>query len=199
MATHSSILAWRIPWTEELGGLQPMGSQSQTPLKRLSMYICNGVGKAWARKGLVGAQGFSMATINVAPYPSAHLCVHLQQQWAGPASGTHTVWGLSLALCELLSLGSGQPRSSRNLVTLSNSQPMRTIGKNVSFLLLWLENSKACCTHFLRGPPGREPQRLHPLLALSSLSLVPISSLLIYVLVSESALGGAKLIQPVTR
>ena len=27
MATHSSIRAWRIPWTEELGGLQSMGSQ----------------------------------------------------------------------------------------------------------------------------------------------------------------------------
>ena len=26
MATHSSILAWRIPWTEETGGLQSMGS-----------------------------------------------------------------------------------------------------------------------------------------------------------------------------
>jgi len=26
-ATHSSILAWRIPWTEESGGLQSMGSQ----------------------------------------------------------------------------------------------------------------------------------------------------------------------------
>ena len=26
MATHSSILAWRIPWTEEPGGLQFMGS-----------------------------------------------------------------------------------------------------------------------------------------------------------------------------
>ena len=25
MSTHSSILAWRIPWTEELGGLQSMG------------------------------------------------------------------------------------------------------------------------------------------------------------------------------
>ena len=25
MATHSSILAWRIPWTEEPGGLQSMG------------------------------------------------------------------------------------------------------------------------------------------------------------------------------
>ena len=27
MATHSSVLAWRIPWTEEPGGLQSMGSQ----------------------------------------------------------------------------------------------------------------------------------------------------------------------------
>ena len=27
MATHSSILAWEIPWTEESGGLQSMGSQ----------------------------------------------------------------------------------------------------------------------------------------------------------------------------
>ena len=27
MAIHSSILAWRIPWTEELGGLQSKGSQ----------------------------------------------------------------------------------------------------------------------------------------------------------------------------
>ena len=30
MATHCSILAWRIPWTEEHGGLQSMGSQSWT-------------------------------------------------------------------------------------------------------------------------------------------------------------------------
>ena len=27
MATHSSILAWRVPWTEEPGRLQPTGSQ----------------------------------------------------------------------------------------------------------------------------------------------------------------------------
>ena len=27
MATHSIILAWRIPWTEEPGGLKSMGSQ----------------------------------------------------------------------------------------------------------------------------------------------------------------------------
>ena len=36
-ATHSSILAWRIPWTEEPSGLLSIGSQSQTQLKRLSM------------------------------------------------------------------------------------------------------------------------------------------------------------------
>ena len=32
MATHSSVLAWRIPWMEEPGGLQSTGSQSQTRL-----------------------------------------------------------------------------------------------------------------------------------------------------------------------
>ena len=30
MATHSSILAWEIPWIEESGGLQPMGSQEDS-------------------------------------------------------------------------------------------------------------------------------------------------------------------------
>ena len=34
-ATHSSIIAWEIPWIEEPGGLQSMGLQSQT---QLSMY-----------------------------------------------------------------------------------------------------------------------------------------------------------------
>ena len=32
MATHSSILAWEMPWTEEPGRLQSMGLQSQTQL-----------------------------------------------------------------------------------------------------------------------------------------------------------------------
>ena len=37
LATHSSILAWRIPWTEEPGRLQIIQFKSQTQLKRLSM------------------------------------------------------------------------------------------------------------------------------------------------------------------
>ena len=34
MATHSSILAWKIPWTEEPGRLQSMGLQSRTQLSK---------------------------------------------------------------------------------------------------------------------------------------------------------------------
>ena len=44
MATHSSILAWRFPWTEERGGLQSMGSQSRTGL---------GNSTRWGKRDLV--------------------------------------------------------------------------------------------------------------------------------------------------
>ena len=38
MVAHSNILAWRIPWTEDLGRLQSMGvTKSQTQLKQLNM------------------------------------------------------------------------------------------------------------------------------------------------------------------
>ena len=40
MATHSSILAWRIPWTEELGGLQSTGCKESDTTERLHfLYI----------------------------------------------------------------------------------------------------------------------------------------------------------------
>ena len=38
MATHSSILAWRIPWTEEPGRIQSMGLQESDMTKRLSTH-----------------------------------------------------------------------------------------------------------------------------------------------------------------
>ena len=47
MATHSSILAWRIPWTEGPGGLQSMGSQrvGQTdPFMDHSLVMAKGLG-----------------------------------------------------------------------------------------------------------------------------------------------------------
>ena len=55
MATHSSILAWRIPWTEEPGGLQSIGWQR--------------VGHDWAHTHLGLAQGLRVVNIVVAQYP----------------------------------------------------------------------------------------------------------------------------------
>ena len=37
MATHSSIPAWEIPWTEEPGGLQSLGSKKKKSQTRLSI------------------------------------------------------------------------------------------------------------------------------------------------------------------
>ena len=46
MATHSSILAWRIPWTEEPGWLQPMRLQNRTRLSDIhKQHIHNNKGK----------------------------------------------------------------------------------------------------------------------------------------------------------
>ena len=39
MATHSSILAWKIPWTEELGGLQSMGGKESDTTERLHFHF----------------------------------------------------------------------------------------------------------------------------------------------------------------
>ena len=48
MATHSSTLAWKIPWTEEPGGLQSMGSLRSDMTERLHFHFslsCIGEGK----------------------------------------------------------------------------------------------------------------------------------------------------------
>ena len=39
MATHSSILAWRIPWTEELAGYSPWGYKELDTSERLTLTI----------------------------------------------------------------------------------------------------------------------------------------------------------------
>ena len=41
MATHSSILAWRIPWMKELGGLQSMGRKESDMTERLHFHFHN--------------------------------------------------------------------------------------------------------------------------------------------------------------
>ena len=49
MATHSSILAWEIPWTEEPGGLQSMRLQSDTTKHTHAFFSCSKIcaGDSW--------------------------------------------------------------------------------------------------------------------------------------------------------
>ena len=67
MATHASILAWRIPWTEKPSGLQSMGSQR--------------VGHDWARRQATNVQhtwpqlGFQILIINSAPMQPNRFCL----------------------------------------------------------------------------------------------------------------------------
>ena len=51
MATHSSILAWEIPWTEEPGGLQSMGQQqSRARLSDLTTTIAKATSNTFLKE-----------------------------------------------------------------------------------------------------------------------------------------------------
>ena len=60
VATHSSILAWRIPWTEEPGGLPSMGSQRMNMTEQL---LLNQVGEGQVLWRLALIQLTSFVTI----------------------------------------------------------------------------------------------------------------------------------------
>ena len=116
MATNSSTLAWRIPWTEEPGGLQSVGSQRvghdwATSLHFTSAFfivqlsqLCITTGKtiAWARWNFVGkvtSLFFNMLSrLVIAFLPrSKHLLIHgcnHHLQWYMGAISKMTEWSL---------------------------------------------------------------------------------------------------------
>ena len=63
MATHSSILAWRIPWTEEPGGLQARGHKESDRTEYLSMHIHH----IWSLLLLLLLSRFSRVRLCVTP------------------------------------------------------------------------------------------------------------------------------------
>ena len=90
MAAHSSILAWRIPWTEEPSRLQSMGSQSRTRLKWLntqhssfgSLGIGNKILDIWGNVGRM----YSILTVSENEiYKSTHS--PRKPCWVSPVSG----------------------------------------------------------------------------------------------------------------
>ena len=53
MATHSSVLAWRIPWTEEPGGYSPRGRKESDTTERLSAHTHPTVPAVFVEKTLI--------------------------------------------------------------------------------------------------------------------------------------------------
>ena len=79
-ATHSSILAWEIPWTEEPGGLQSMGVSKESDMTEwLSRHTCTSVGVTiWHRKILGEERGtFLRHCWTQEPIPHHHLLIGL--------------------------------------------------------------------------------------------------------------------------
>ena len=126
MATHSSILAWRIPWTEGPGRLQSVGSQrvghnwaTSTPTKKwmvgLTSFYFKSQGKGGFKVGALGTSG-------------AHLgwCGVLASSWrsqgsfgqrAGQASELQFLCSLRLrGIIRLLASGSSKGRLRSRLV-----------------------------------------------------------------------------------
>ena len=90
METHSRILAWRIPWTEEPGGLQSMGSQR--------------MGHSWAqqREKLRGKGARIRGTLSVA-YAAYHFLIQ-SKSWKQKATHAWSpfLWHWNLKLRRLL-------------------------------------------------------------------------------------------------
>ena len=69
MATHSNILAWRIPWTEEPGGYSPWGRKESDMTKRLRFvsltFGCCRQSWALVKAGFQGCTVFSTAGVKI--------------------------------------------------------------------------------------------------------------------------------------
>ena len=65
MATHSDILAWKIPWTEKPHGLQPLGSQESDMTEQLSTHTYSNSKKKKTDLGKISQNHFLLQQKNV--------------------------------------------------------------------------------------------------------------------------------------
>ena len=122
MATHSSILVWRIPWTEEPGGLQSIGFQSRTRVKWLSMHalwLCIHVQCFW--------WWFSREVVSNSCDPV---------DYSLPCSSVHGI--LQARILEWVAIsfsrGSCQPRNWSRVSFIAGRWPTELWGKPTMFL-----------------------------------------------------------------
>ena len=110
MATHSSSLPWRIPWTEEPGGLQSRGLQSQT---QLSTYACKALkASLWDRASNPGSPTDCLISKQVTNHPWVSISSPVNMEWEMATHSSIPVWRI-LWMEEpggLLSMGSHRVR-----------------------------------------------------------------------------------------
>ena len=63
MATDSSILAWKMPWTEEPGGQQSMGSQRVDTTEQLSMRTHKNIDSGFHRGSTIAEQSYNKLSL----------------------------------------------------------------------------------------------------------------------------------------
>ena len=63
MATDSSILAWKMPWTEEPGGQQSMGSQRVDTTEQLSMCTHKNIDSSFHRASTIAEQSYNKLSL----------------------------------------------------------------------------------------------------------------------------------------
>ena len=137
MATHSSILAWRIPWTEEPGGLQSTGSQSRTWLSNfthsLSTYPLYCLFFFFFFRFFLNVEHFLKSLLNLLQYCFCFLFWFFGQE----ACGILGPWqGIKLALLDLGRevLTAGPPGTSLALYFLALKLGNRVIIWNPTFM-----------------------------------------------------------------
>ena len=98
--THSSVLAWRIPWTEEAGGPSYLGLQSRTRLKQLSMNapLLLDV-KLLPRASSWDVEGTGGVTLGPAAGPASKRSAAAPAGCPRPAASPSLVWALSSLPC----------------------------------------------------------------------------------------------------
>ena len=127
MTTHSSIVAWRISWTEEFGGLSPWGRKEldtteamqwlQNDTNRIVSKLCGLTGSSGKRFCSMCSwlQLRSSAGLTWCPIQSgAHVCCPLAKVSAGSSAGivswsTSVLWVPSLCALDFLKPGSWTP------------------------------------------------------------------------------------------
>ena len=142
MGTHSSTLAWRVPWTEEPGGLWSMVSQSRTGLKLTHTSALEA--RCVPRRPCRGVQDRELTRADL----PARACVHARSLQSCPA-----LWDpMTIARQAPLSMGfSRQVHWRRLLCPPAGIFPSQGSNPRLLCLLPWQAGSLPL------APPGKAP------------------------------------------